>query len=57
MWVTDPGGALLGVIEVPRFVGNLSWGDDDWRSLFLCASGSLFRLRLDVQGAMPAYPR
>ena len=57
VWVTDPGGALLGVIEVPHFVGNLSWGDDDWRSLFLCASGSLFRLRLDVQGAMPAYPR
>jgi sugar lactone lactonase YvrE len=57
LWVIDPAGELLGVIETPAFVGNLCWGDDDWRSLYICASTELYRLRLQVAGAPPAFPR
>ena len=57
IWVIDPCGQLLGVIETPSFVGNMNWGDDDWRSLYICASKELYRLRMRVAGAPPAFPR
>jgi gluconolactonase len=57
IWVTDPDGRHVGTIEVPDFVGNLNWGDADWRSLYICASSRVHRLRLEVAGAPPAHPR
>jgi gluconolactonase len=56
VWVTDPAGAHLGVLEVPAFVGNLAWGGEDRRSLFLCASGALYRITMLVDGSSPAFP-
>jgi gluconolactonase len=38
------------VIEVPEHTANFAWGDDDYRSLFITASTSLYRLRRDVPG-------
>ncbi len=57
VWVIGPDGAHIGVIETPAFVGNLAWGDADWRSLYLCVSKDLFRLRMLVEGAPPAFPK
>jgi gluconolactonase len=57
IWVTDPAGAHIGTIAVPAFVGNLAFGDADWRSLYICATGAVHRLRLEVEGAPPAHPR
>ncbi len=48
--VFDPEGALREVIEVPEYAANLAWGDDDYRSLFITASTSLYRLRTPVPG-------
>ena len=48
--VFDPGGNLCEVIEVPEHTANFAWGDDDYRSLFITASTSLYRLRRDVPG-------
>jgi gluconolactonase len=38
VWVISPDGVHLGVIEVPENVGNLTWGGDDWRTLFIPSS-------------------
>src|SRR5262249_8636810 len=57
LWVISPGGEHLGTLPMPAFVGNLAWGDADWRSLYIGASSDLYRLRLGVAGAPPAFPR
>jgi gluconolactonase len=50
IWVISPKAELLGRIEVPENVGNLNWGGDDWKTLFICASTSLYRITLRVSG-------
>ena len=48
--VFGPDGDLLEVIEVPEYTANFAWGDDDYRSLFITASTSLYRIRTTVPG-------
>jgi gluconolactonase len=48
--VFDPQGTSLGVIRVPEHTANFCFGDDDFRSLFVTASSSLYRLRVKVPG-------
>jgi len=55
VWVFAPDGELLGVIQVPENVGNLNWGDDDWRSLYIPASTSIYRVRMKVAGNQLGY--
>jgi gluconolactonase len=57
VWVFAPGGEHLGVIGVPESVGNLNWGDDDWRTLYIAASTSIYRVRLNVGGNRLGYMR
>jgi gluconolactonase len=64
VYVTGPGGIwvisreaqLLGTIAVPETVGNLAWGGDDGLTLFVCASTSLYALRMAVRQAGIAAP-
>jgi len=44
----------LGVIGVPEGATNFTWGDDDLRTLFITASTSLYRIRVEVLG-LPAF--
>jgi gluconolactonase len=48
IWVIDPRGELLGIIRTPEICANLTWGGDDWRTLFLCTSTTLRSLRTTV---------
>ena len=48
--VFTPDGDLMEVIEVPEYTANFCWGDDDYRSLFITASTSLYRIRTAVPG-------
>ena len=57
VWIFSPDGEHLGVIEVPENVGNVNWGDDDWRSLFIPASTSVYRVRMKVAGNKLGYMR
>ena len=50
IWVFDPSGNELGRIDVPEVTGNLAWGDEDWRTLYIAGSTSLYRIRLGVEG-------
>jgi len=55
VWVLDPAGERLGVLEVPEIVANLAWGGPDWRTLFLTASTSVYRIRTQVASAPLPY--
>jgi gluconolactonase len=63
IWVTGTGGVMvfgpdgehLGTIEVPESVGNINWGDEDWRSLYIPASTSVYRVRMKVAGNRLGY--
>ncbi len=48
--VFDPDAARLGVIKMPQGCANFCWGDDDLKSLFVTASTSLYRVRVQVAG-------
>ena len=48
--VFTPDGALREVIEVPEYTANFAFGDDDYRSLFITASTSLYRIRVTTPG-------
>lgn len=48
--VFDPDGQLLEIIEVPETPANFTWGDEDYRSLFITASTSLYRIRTRIAG-------
>jgi gluconolactonase len=57
VWVFDPDGQHLGVIEVPENVGNLNWGGPDWNWLFIPASTSMYRIQCKVSGNRLPYMR
>ena len=48
VWVIDPLGEHLGTVEVPENVGNLSWGGEDWHTLYLPSTTSLYSIRTKV---------
>ena len=58
LWCCGPGGihvfapdaTALGVLHVPETAANFCWGDDDLKSLFITASTSLYRVRVQVPG-------
>ena len=50
VWVIDRWGATLGRILTPERPTNCAWGDADWRSLFITARPSLYRIRVTVPG-------
>lgn len=52
--VYDPDARPLGVIDVGENVGNFTFGGPDLRTLFVCATRSLYALRMSVPG-LPAY--
>jgi gluconolactonase len=62
LFCTGPGGLhvfasdgqMLGVIRVPEVTGNFNWGDPDRRTLYICATSSLYSCRTLIPG--PAGP-
>jgi len=48
--VFAPDATCLGVIHVPERTANFAWGDDDLRSLYITASTSVYRMRVQVPG-------
>ena len=50
LWVIDPKGECLGRIVLPELPANMAWGDEDWKTLYITARSSIYRLRLGVPG-------
>jgi len=55
VWVFNPAGEHLGVIETPENIGNLGWGGAGWRTLFIAASTSVYRIETKVASARLPY--
>lgn len=53
IWVWDPKGNHIGTIVLPEQPANLAWGDKDYRTLYLTATTSVYRLRMKTQGYVP----
>jgi gluconolactonase len=53
LWIVSPEGQRLGLISGPEQPHNFAWGDDDGRTLYLCAHTSIYRLRLNAEGVRP----
>lgn len=50
VWIISPAGAVLGRILTPEVAANVGWGDGDWRTLYITARTSVYRLRMTIPG-------
>jgi len=50
VWVFDPAGNLIGLIEFPEGPANLAWGGEELRTLFVTARTSVYRLPMNAAG-------
>ena len=55
VWVFHPGGALLGILAVPKRPANLAWCDADARGLAITAVDGVYKVRMRVPGILPPF--
>jgi gluconolactonase len=53
IWVGDSQGHHLGTIEMPEQPANLTWGDEDYHTLYITARTAVDRLPARVRGFLP----
>jgi gluconolactonase len=53
LWVLSPEGKHLGTIVAPKHPHNFAWGDEDGKTLYLCARTGLYKMRLNIEGIRP----
>ncbi|MFC1912592.1 SMP-30/gluconolactonase/LRE family protein [Chloroflexota bacterium] len=49
-WVINPEGKCLARVMPPELPANLAWGDSDWKTLYLTARTSIYRMRAMIPG-------
>jgi len=52
--VFSPAGNRLGIIRTPQVAANFNWGGKDLRDLFVTATHTLYRLRMNIPGHVPS---
>ena len=65
VWVTAPGGirvysprgVRLGTVRIPEMPANLHWGGEDWRTLFVCATTSVYAVETKVGAGVEPFMR
>ena len=50
VWIFSPEGKHLATIPVPEVVSNVAWGGADRKTLYITASTSIYRIRLNIPG-------
>ena len=63
LWASGPGGIrimtpeakVLGQIKLPEVAANLNWGDPDGKTLYICATHSVYKLRTSILGKLPYF--
>jgi gluconolactonase len=53
IWVWDARGHHLGTIVLPEQPANLTWGDKDYRTLYITATTSVYRIQMRAEGFVP----
>ncbi len=53
VWILDRDGSPIAHLRFPERTANCAWGDRDYRSLYVTASTSVYRLRTLVPGLPP----
>ena len=53
IWVWDKQGHHIGTIVLPTQPANLTWGDKDYRTLYITAATSVYKLRMKARGFVP----
>jgi gluconolactonase len=53
IWIWDSEGHHLGTIILPEQPANLAWGDPDYKTLYITATTSLYKLRTNARGFVP----
>ena len=53
VWIFSPQAKHLGTIRIPEKVGNLAFGEADGKTLYITASSSVYRMRVNVAGVRP----
>jgi len=49
IWVIDPDGKHLGIINFPENCHNLAWGNKDWKTLYVTGCTSLYSIQTKVK--------
>jgi gluconolactonase len=57
VWVYAPSGELIGKVRVPELVANLAWGGPDLRTLYMCATHSVYAVKTKVGPSLEPYMR
>ena len=65
VWVTAPGGirvysprgVQLGTVRIPEMPANLHWGGEGWRTLFVCATTSVYAVETKVGANVEPFMR
>lgn len=55
VWVFEPDGALLGIIQTPARPSNLAWCDPDGCGLAITAVDAVYKVRLTTPGILPPF--
>jgi gluconolactonase len=50
VWIFSPDGKPIATLVIPERVGNLTFGGDDRKTLYIAASTSIYRVRLNIAG-------
>src|SRR5215471_11716482 len=53
LWIISAKGKHLGTIVGPEHPHNMAWGDEDAKTLYLCAKTGLYRIRFNIAGIRP----
>jgi gluconolactonase len=48
LWVYAPDGRLIGKVSIPELPANFHWGGEDWRTLYVCATTSVYAIPVKV---------
>jgi len=51
VWIFTPEGKPLGTIVMPEKSANVAWAGEDRKTLYITASGSVYRIHLNIAGA------
>jgi gluconolactonase len=53
IWIWNPAGNHVGTIVVPEQPANLAWGDSDLKTLYITATTSIYKIKMNVSGFVP----